>query len=75
MSDSKEEIRLKLKQEANFQRNLRYKDHRLRTIGIDSQALAKQIAEKKKLNDDEKELERLESMFLSLLFLSYFLPY
>eukprot|EP00604_Paraphysomonas_vestita_P002842 CAMPEP_0174819576 /NCGR_PEP_ID=MMETSP1107-20130205/2895_1 /TAXON_ID=36770 /ORGANISM="Paraphysomonas vestita, Strain GFlagA" /LENGTH=349 /DNA_ID=CAMNT_0016033337 /DNA_START=79 /DNA_END=1128 /DNA_ORIENTATION=- len=62
MSDSKEEIRLKLKQEANFQRNLRYKDHRLRTIGIDSQALAKQIAEKKKLNDDEKELERLEKL-------------
>lgn len=61
MADEKEEARLKMKAEANFERNLRYKDSRLRTIGLPTQALAKQIAEKKMMKQreiDEGKAER-----------------
>ena len=47
MSDERDEARLKMRAEANFERNLRYKDSRLRTIGLPTQALAQQVAEKK----------------------------
>jgi hypothetical protein len=61
MADAKEEARLKMKAEANFQRNLRYKDHRLRTIGINLDGLNQQVAEKKRMQEDEREAARLES--------------
>jgi hypothetical protein len=61
MADSKEEARMKLKADANFQRNLRYKDHRLRTIGINLDGLNQQVAEKKRMQEDEREQERQES--------------
>lgn len=57
----KQQARLKMRADANFQRNLRYKDSRLRTIGINLGALEQQIAEKKKLREDEIEADRLES--------------
>jgi hypothetical protein len=60
----REQARIKLKAEANFQRNLRYKDSRLRTIGINLGALEKQIAEKKKSKEDEIENDRLESKLI-----------
>jgi hypothetical protein len=61
MADSKEEARLKMKADANFQRNLRYKDHRLRTIGINLDGLNQQVAEKKRMQEEEREQERQES--------------
>jgi hypothetical protein len=72
MADAKEEARLKLKAEANFQRNLRYKDHRLRTIGINLDGLNQQVAEKKRMQEDEREAARLESMFFTTSPLSLF---
>jgi hypothetical protein len=47
MADERDEARLKMRAEANFERNLRYKDSRLRTIGLPTQALAQQVAERK----------------------------
>lgn len=59
----KDQARIKMKADANFQRNLRYKDSRLRTIGINLGALEQQVAEKKRMTDAEIENDRLESMF------------
>ena len=79
MSESKDEIRLKLRAEANFERNLKFKDHRYRTIGINSQGLQEQIKEKRREEEEERERERLESnyfilfFFFSYLILSFFL--
>lgn len=61
MADAKEQQRLKMKADANFQRNLRYKDSRLRTIGQDVQALNMQVAEKKRQKELEQEESRIES--------------
>jgi len=62
MADAKEQARLKMKADANFQRNLRYKDSRLRTIGQDVQALNMQVAEKKRMKEMELEEARLERL-------------
>lgn len=56
----KEQARLKMKADANFQRNLRYKDSRLRTIGINLNALDQQVAEKKAMKQKEIEDGKLE---------------
>ena len=60
MDDEREEARLKMKAEANFERNIRYKDSRLRTIGLPTQALAQQIAERKAMKQKEIEEGKLE---------------
>jgi hypothetical protein len=60
MSDERDEARLKMRAEANFERNLRYKDSRLRTIGLPTQALAQQVAEKKFAKQKEVEEGKAE---------------
>jgi hypothetical protein len=61
MAEDKDAARLKMKADANFSRNLRYKDSRLRTIGIDVQGLNEQVLEKRRLKEEELEAARLES--------------
>jgi len=61
MADERDAARLRLKSDANFERNLRYKDSRLRTIGLPTQALAQQVAERKHAKQreiDEGKAER-----------------
>lgn len=58
--DEREEARLKMRAEANFERNLRYKDSRLRTIGLPTQALAQQVAERKLAKQREIEEGKAE---------------
>jgi len=60
MADAKEQARLKMKADANFQRNLRFKDSRLRTIGVDVNALNMQVAEKKRIKEEEIEAAKIE---------------
>lgn len=60
MADEREEARLKMRAEANFERNLRYKDSRLRTIGLPTQALAQQVAERKFAKQREIEEGKAE---------------
>jgi hypothetical protein len=60
MSDERDEARLKMRAEANFERNLRYKDSRLRTIGLPTQALAQQVAERKFAKQREIEEGKAE---------------
>lgn len=59
---SRDEMRIKLKREANEQRRLRLLDARKRVIGLDVDALNEQVAEKERMKSDMKEIERLESM-------------
>lgn len=58
--DEKEQMRLKMKAEANYQRNLKFRDHRQRTIGIDKDALDAQVAEKRRLAEEEKKNSLME---------------
>ena len=60
-ADEKEQMRLKMKAEANYQRNLKFRDHRQRTIGIDKNALDEQVAEKRRLAEEEKQNALVES--------------
>lgn len=60
MADEKEEARMKMRADANFERNIRYKDSRLRTIGLPTQALSQQIAERKQQQQREIEEGKAE---------------
>ena len=52
--------RLQYKAEQNVIRNLRFRDARWRTIGIDEQALREQMADNERRRDADKEEERLD---------------
>lgn len=58
--DTKDAARLKMRADANFERNIRYKDSRLRTIGLPTQALAQQVAERKFAKQREIEEGKAE---------------
>lgn len=70
--DEKEQMRLKMKAEANYQRNLKFRDHRQRTIGIDKNALDQQVADKRRLAEEEKQNALMESKSLSFTFFALY---
>ncbi len=53
--------RLRIKAEINVVRNLRFRDARYRTIGIDEQALREQVQEKQRWREEEKAEGILDS--------------
>ena len=61
----KDRERLQRKAEINVVRNLRLRDARWRTIGIEEQELRKQVLEKERLKKEEKEISRVDSEFLT----------
>jgi hypothetical protein len=56
----KDKERLRYKAEQNVIRNLRFRDARYRTIGIDEQALREQIQDNDRRREDEKEDGRID---------------
>lgn len=69
MSASQQELaierdkeRLRYKAEQNVIRNLRFRDARWRTIGIDEQALREQMKDNQRRRDEEKEDGRLDRL-------------
>lgn len=69
MSASQQEIaierdkeRLRYKAEQNVIRNLRFRDARWRTIGIDEQALREQIKDNERRRNEDKEDARIERL-------------
>ena len=57
---AKDAARLKLKREQNEIRRLRFHNARLRTIGIDVEALDAQVEEKRRLQSDRDEMNRMD---------------
>ena len=53
--------RLRIKAEVNVVRNLRFRDARYRTIGIDEQALREQVQEKQRWKNQERDEGILDS--------------
>lgn len=58
----KDRERLQRKAEINVVRNLRLRDARWRTIGIEEQELRKQVLEKERLKKEEKEISRVDRL-------------
>lgn len=56
----KDKQRLQYKAEQNVIRNLRFRDARWRTIGIDEQALREQMEDNRRRRDAEKDDERID---------------
>jgi hypothetical protein len=56
----KDKERLRYKAEQNVIRNLRFRDARYRTIGIDEQALREQIQDNDRRREEEKEGGRMD---------------
>lgn len=59
---SKEDLRIRLKREANEARRIRFLNARTRVIGLDVDALNAQVAAKNRMNAEEKDSGRNERM-------------
>ena len=57
---AKDEAKLRHKREQNEIRRIRFHNSRLRTIGIDVEALDAQVEEKRRQKNDREEMNRMD---------------
>lgn len=57
---AKDEAKLRHKREQNEIRRIRFHNARLRTIGIDVEALDAQVEEKRRQKNDREEMNRMD---------------
>ena len=59
--EAKEQMKLEFKRNANAERNGRFLNARQRVIGVDVEALDRQVWEKQMSHQNDRELARIES--------------